>query len=232
MGLFGGGGDQKVEQKAPDWLRPQLFNYGNLLAQELAPGGQLGANAPMGPSPLTQRGIDLYGQTGPYDLASQYQQNVLGGQYLGLSPQFQQAVMDPAIANVAGRFAQAGRYGSPASQEAMAEAGMRALAPYYGQERGYQQQASVMLPALQAQQAGQFTTGGALQEYWQNPMLNYLTRVQPLMGGGGYGVTTQNQPGGGWQGALGGAAGGAMMGAQFGPWGMAGGALLGGLMSI
>lgn len=59
---------------------------------------------------------------------------------------------------------------------------------------------------------------------WQN-LNNYASTVYGLPGG--YGTQTSTQPGGSrMQGAM----GGAMAGSQFGPWGMLGGGILGGLL--
>lgn len=183
-----------------------------------------------------QQALAAMGNVQPYQQAQGYFGDVASGQYLGLNPELQRAVMDPAIANVASRFAAAGRYGSPASQTSMAEAGMRAMMPFYDQERTRQGQANLMLPQLQQGMAGQLQQAGAY-----NPQLDYMSRIAPLISTGMAGGMRVQQPGGGsdWRSALGGAAGGAMAGARLGSvvpgigtgFGAIGGALLGGLIS-
>lgn len=186
-----------------------------------------------------QQALAAMGNVQPYQQAQGYFGDVAGGQYLGLNPELQRAVMDPAISNVASRFAAAGRYGSPASQTSMAEAGMRAMMPFYDQERTRQGQANLMLPQLQQGMAGQLQQAGAY-----NPQLDYMSRIAPLVSTGMAGGMRVQQPGGGgggWKSTLGGAAGGAMSGAKIGTMlggpgigtaaGAVGGALLGGLIS-
>lgn len=191
-----------------------------------------------GPPPPSyeQQALAAMGNVQPYQQAQGYFGDVASGQYLGMNPELQRAVMDPAISNVASRFAAAGRYGSPASQTSMAEAGMRAMMPFYSQERTRQGQANLMLPQLQQGMAGQLQQAGAY-----NPQLDYMSRIAPLVSTGMAGGMRVQQPGGGsgWQSMLGGAAGGAMAGAQLGSvvpglgtgMGAIGGALLGGLIS-
>ena len=193
-----------------------------------------------GPSPLTQQGIAAYGNVNPYEQGMGYQQDVLAGNYLGMNPQMQAAVMDPAMANVASRFAAGGRYGSPASQTSMAEAGMRAMMPYYDAERQRQQQASMMLPALQQGMAGSLLQGGQLQEgydqmaineamerYYYNPLLRSTQAVAPFMGGAPTQGSTTMGGGNALQGALSGGLGGAMMGAAVPGFGAGPASLLG-----
>jgi hypothetical protein len=146
--------------------------------------------------------------------------------------------MEPAMENTASRFAQAGRYGSPGSNQQMAESGMRALAPYWNQQQGRMMQAAGAIPQLQDFQARQQLAGGSLAEsYAQQPITeamnrwNYnqeqpLNRMQgwgslygPIQGAGGY-----QAPGGGsgLAGALGGGLTGLSIADQFG-WGGGGG---------
>ena len=256
--MSGGGGGGDVEMKMPDWLRPAGYTYGDILGTELGSIGNHSENIRpffpgqtyAGMSPLTQAGIDQL--TGPggsaAGMTSDYFSRVMGGEYLGMNPAMQSAVMNPAVENVASRFAQAGRYGSPASQEQMAEAGMRAMAPYYDAERQRMGQAAMMLPGVQNQYAQNLLTAGgigegyeqagideAMQRHYFNPVFNYLGQAAPLFGpGSGYGTQAQNTGGNTLPGMVGGALLGSQLAGPFGlPMGVALGAggLLGGLMS-
>ena len=269
MSLFGGG-DTEVEMRMPEWLRPAGYSYGDLLSREIGSiAGGTGQNAMpffpgqtyAGMSPLTSMGMQHY--LGPMASAagqsSNYFADVMGGQYLGMNPQFQNAVMNPAIENVASRFASAGRYGSPASQSQMAEAGMRALAPYYDAERQRMGQAAMMGPQINQQYGqglfglGQIQEGydqqginEAMQRHYYNPNINYLQQISGLFSPGtGFGSQNTNTGGMTLPGILGGAMMGGSMGAAhpllgagagsvLGPAGWAGiglGGLLGGLMA-
>ncbi len=258
----GGGGDtqQEVINRPPPGFDDAFWTMGqqaNQLLQNWNPQYYPGQSY-VGANPYTSQGLNAMGQ-GAMDpnsglgSAMNYYRGVMGGDYMGLNPAFRSAVMEPAMENVASRFEQAGRYGSPASVQSMNEAGMRALAPYYDAERTRMGQAANMLPQLEAQRYQQLLGAGqglegydqqALQadmdrfNWEQNQELARLGQIAPLLGvGSGYGTTqsTAQQPGGS---PIAGALGGGILGAQLaplmglaGPWGLVGGALLGGLLS-
>ena len=202
-----------------------------------------------GQSPYTQQGLQ---QLAAGVQAPEAIQATARGDYLGLSPAFQQAVMEPAIENVAGRFNMAGRFGSPADIQAQQEAGMRALAPYYSQERARQLQSAGLLPQYERANIQGLLGAGAGQEAFQqqaineamarfeynrDPLLNRMRAITPLFGmpvagGTTYGSGSVGGGGGpsGTQRALGGAAAGAAAGSTFGPWGTAIGGVGGGLL--
>ncbi len=239
--MAGGGGDTKVSNAPPRMAENAYWNYftnqfgGQYPGVEEAIKGWQPTFFPgqtyAGMSPETQSGLaGLYGTTQPggaFGQAQQYFGDVARGNYLGMNPAMQNAVMNPAMDAVASRFESMGRYGSPASQEQMAEAGMRALMPYYGQERTRQGQAAALLPQL-GMQAAQTRMGvGGAREAWQQKgideaMQRYnfeqnlpVSRLQTLGGlltpTGNYNVQTTNANAG--VNPLAGALGGASMGA-------------------
>ena len=116
-----------------------------------------------------------------------YLSSVLGGDYLGMNPSMQQAVMNPAMQGVNDQFNSMGRYGSGANQQQSQFAGMQALMPYYDAERQRQQQAAQLLPQAQANDYQTQLQGGQLQEqYAQQPIdeamqRNQFANQQPLM---------------------------------------------------
>ena len=126
--------------------------------------------------------------------------------------------------------------------------GLIHLAGLYGDIGDQQFRAGSLAPSYQAMQYGDIDrmlqSGGMIEDQaqrlidadvnrwnfgqsapWQN-LGNYANLIYGLPGG--YGTTTQTQPGGS---RLAGAAGGAMSGAALGPWGALGGAVLGGLLA-
>jgi hypothetical protein len=229
--MSGGSKSQETKVEMPGFMKSA--------AKPLAQGiGQLSASdTPLyaGPSDYTQQAIAGMGSPGGYGQAIDYYQQAAQGDFLGLSPEFQGAVMNPAIENVASRFAQSGRSGSPAAELSMTEAAMRSLAPYYADERRMQQQAAAALPmAYQDLYRSQMAAGeaeqGLAQQQLENqrfdPQYDLLQRQIGLLGGlpmvGG--TTTAQQPGGS---PLSGALGGAAIGSTFGPWGAAIGGGLG-----
>ncbi|MGD9168563.1 MAG: hypothetical protein PVI97_00700 [Candidatus Thiodiazotropha sp.] len=249
--MSGGGGGGETKTEMPKWMKetakPLAADIGSLSSTPFFP-GQTYAD----PSQYTQQGIAGMGGI-DYQPTLDYYGGVLEGGG-GLTPDFQQAVMEPAVENVASRFAAAGRYGSPASVQGMTEAGMRSLAPYWNDQQRRQMQAAAALPMAQQDLWRSRLMAGGLQEMWDqkgideamqrhyyDPRYQLLQQQMGLLGGlpGGGGIVTQN-PGSGsaLAGGLGGAISGGMAGgmlagteagAFLGPWGMAGGALLGGL---
>ena len=135
-------------------------------------------------------------------LSEQYSKDVLGGDYLGLSPAMQNAVMNPAMDATASRFAQMGRYGSPASQSGMMQSGMEAMMPFYNAERGRQENAAGRLPGFDDTRFNRFgpLAGSDMGQQqlgideemnrWnfdQNDYLNRMTQFGNLLGvNGGY----------------------------------------------
>ena len=108
-----------------------------------------------------------------------YWSSVMQGDYLGLNPAMQQAVMNPAMQATNAAFNQMGRFGSQANMENTAEAGMRALMPYYNAERDRMGQAAQFLPQLQSGQLQQQLGGGQLEEsYAQRPIDEAMQRHQ------------------------------------------------------
>ena len=108
-----------------------------------------------------------------------YWSSVMQGDYLGLNPAMQNAVMNPAIQATNAGFNQMGRFGSNANMENTAEAGMRALMPYYNAERDRMGQGAQFLPQLQAGQNQQQLAGGQLEErYAQQPIDEAMQRHQ------------------------------------------------------
>ena len=237
------GGPEKTSSTTlqPWYMSRPLGQYANQLRDFEDPGffpGQTYA----GQSDLTAQGIGGLGSV-DYSGTRDYFNRALGGEFTQLNPQFANAVMEPAMENVASRFEQAGRYGSPASQQQMAESGMRALAPYYDAERSRQQQAALALPGLDEQQAMQQLRAGGMEELWdQKGISEAMARhdypyaelqrfgqlLSPLSLGSGAGYTQQTVPGGSQlAGGLGGALSGAMAGAAHPLLGAGAGTMLG-----
>lgn len=254
--MSGGGGGGSTEVKLPKYanqaLKPyagELQNFGQQYDPEFY-GGQMTA----GMDSFTQgaaQGMGNFSTQGSQD----YFQNSMQGNYLGLSPEMQSAVMDPAMDAAAGRFAQMGRYGSPASQQSMAQAGMQAAMPYYNQERQRQQQSAQMLPMMQQMQNQQQLAGGQINEgYAQNQINEDMARFNfeqnkpydimqkwsslygPLPGAGSTTTTSMddgssaaNILGGGLMGS---ALGSGIQGAAFNALGAGSGAMSGPLMAL
>ena len=233
------GGDGGSEQKT------KMPGYITNPAKKIS-GGITGIEAYEGPihagmSDYTQQAMQGMGAPGGYDQSIDYYQRAAQGDFLGLSPEFQGAVMNPAIENVASRFARSGRSGSPAAELSMTEAAMRSLAPYYADERRMQQQAAAALPmAHQDLYRSQLAAGGiqegfdqrAIEQDRYDPRYDQLQRQIGLLQGipsSGGTVAVQQDKGS----ALAGAAGGAAMGTAIMPgWGTAIGAGLGLLGSM
>lgn len=234
--MSGGSKSQETKVQMPGFMsqaaRPLAAGIGTLTPYE-------GPLAP-GMSGYTQAGMEGLGAPGGYDEAIDYYQRAAQGDFLGLSPDFARAVMNPAIENVASRFAMAGRSGSPASVQGMTEAAMRSLAPYYSDERRMQQQAAAALPmAYQDLYKSQLAAGDISDVYGQreieegryDPTYDLLQRQIGLLQGVPFagGTTVAQQPGGS---PVAGALGGAAIGSQWGPWGALAGGGLGLLGSV
>lgn len=167
-GSSGGGGDTKTQTLPPPQLKESYSNYGNQLSGFMQnPGGAFAGYqgptyAPI--SPYTQQAVSALANPEAYNQAQGYFSDVANGNYLGLNPQLQRAVIDPAVMASNNSFNALGRFGGAANQEATQRAAMQALLPYYNQERGLQQQAAGLLPSLQQGQAGALQSAGALQQ--------------------------------------------------------------------
>ena len=112
-------------------------------------------------APETQQALQLQAQRAQagspvLSAAQQYAQNVLSGNYLNAgNPYFNQVVQSVTSAvkpQVDSSFIGAGRYGSPAYNDTMAQAIANAIAPYafnnYSNERNIMQQTQAQAPAL------------------------------------------------------------------------------------
>ena len=165
-------------------------------------------------------------KSGNLGASEDYYESVLAGDYLGLNPAMQQAVMNPALDQVASRFNAAGRSGyNPANIQSQNSAGMAALMPFYNAERGRQGEAAQMLPGIDDARMGRNMMRGEMQmgdrqkridddiyrhDFRNNNWLERMQRFSELINPGtGYGTTTAEQPGGSM---LSGALGGGLMG--------------------
>ena len=137
-------------------------------------------------SPYSQNAINQMGNFSSQP-SQDYMSSVMGGDYLGLNPSMQNAVMNPAMSAVNDQFNSAGRYGSAMNQQQAGQAGMSALMPYYDAERQRQQQAAQLLPGMQQNDIGMQAKGGIGQEhYGQQPIdqamaAHQFQQDQPLM---------------------------------------------------
>ncbi len=263
-GSSGGGGDSKTRTEPSRHLAPSYREYGNQLLDFMqGPGSAF--DQYQGPtlsptSPYTQQAVSALADPSQYLGAIDYFGDVASGQYLGLNPAMQRAVIDPAVQASNAAFNQMGRFGSPINQEMTQEAAMRAMMPYYDAERQRQGQAAGLLPQLQQGLAGQLGQAGqleqgigqrdiqeAMNQFYQgtyDPRLGALQAYGGLLTPGSqYSVTTQSGPGGGSP--LAGAIGGGLMGAGAagalpasmlaaipgGGWALAGLGALGGLLA-
>lgn len=240
----GGGETQSTQDISPYSLKSSIhFNRGLWDVGEKA---MFPDQTYAGPSEYTQQGIAGLGNV-DYSPTLDLYRNTIGGDYLGLNPAMQRAVMDPAIENVNARFGAAGRFGDPANAFMAQKAGMQSLMPYYDQERTRQMQAAAAFPMAQEQLyrsqlgAGQLQEGyeqqgiqEAMQRWYDDPKLRQLQQWQqlyPNIGFPGGGVTSSSvdQSGGsslagGLGGALaGGAAGAAGASSLWGPGALAAG---------
>ena len=235
---FLGGGDSSSEVKPPGYTEDANRQYWDRLAKGQfsgSPGfwesynpqmyqGNMVANQ----SPFTKMALRRMG--GQSNAASKnYYKDVLAGDYLGLNPAMQQAVMDPAIQQTNNAFNQMGRFGSQANMENTAQAGMSALMPYYNAERARMGSAAAALPQLRASQNQQMLQAGQLQDQYKQSKIDekmyrndfknnkWLDRMQQFQGLLGApingGTTVSSQPG---QNPFQGAFGGGLMGAAFG----------------
>ena len=185
----------------------------------------------------SQRALSGSGVTrAAQDNASQ----TLRGDYLYGGPGFN-AAFDAAsrriLPQVDSAFNRSGRYGSGLAQTAQTQALGDIFAGMYGQERNNQMQAMGMSPVLANQdyldidrlaQVGdqrQEQNQLMMDEPWQR-LQRYQSFINPVMGVGGSSTSTQPM----YRNRGAGALGGAMMGSMFGPFGMAAGGLLGGLL--
>ena len=146
---------QAGQNNIPGFMQPAMSEYyggleGNSFMRQYDPeyyGGQTYADVPSYYQNAMQdyaaSGSDPNSATGQ---SQQYNQDTLAGDYLGMSDPMMNAVMNPAMDATASRFAQMGRYGSPASQSSMMQSGMEAMMPYYNAERGRQDNAASNLP--------------------------------------------------------------------------------------
>lgn len=249
------GGDSGEGPKTPGYVKRATKPYAAELSQfnkNYNPefyGGTMSA----GMDPYTESAVGRMGQFSTQP-TQDYLQSTMQGDYLGLSDPMRNAVMDPAMDSVAARMASMGRYGSPASQAQMLKAGMGAVMPYYNQERGRQQQASMVLPGMQELEMQKQLQAGGIREgfeqrgieedvarfnFEQNKPYNIMQKWASLYAPLGASGTVGGTPGSGSRlaGAAGGALSGAATGAALGTAvpgignvaGAAGGAAIGGL---
>jgi hypothetical protein len=189
--------------------------------------GQGGANVGLGAGGL---GVDAFGQYNNADLG----RRTLGSNlYLGERQLGQQAA--GMMGDIGSQYGQLGLGGLDAMNTLYGNIGQNqfragSLTPTYsGLEYGNMDRLIGVGDRMQGQ--AQDIIGGNMQRWgfeqqapWDS-LNNYANIVQGLPGG--YGTQTSTQPKGS---RLAGAAGGAMSGAALGPWGMLGGAVLGGLL--
>jgi hypothetical protein len=204
-----------------------------------------GGTPVVGFSPQTQQGLDMATQRATngspvQQNANTYAAGLLNGDYLNSNPWLDQTFNRAAMGTrnqLASEFAGSGR-DVGASQFLRGEQLNNLATGIYGgaydAERNRMQQGLSMAPGLaQAdyQDASMLANVGSQIEGLQreqaqqpgNTLDEYLARLQGFPGG----TVTQSQPM--QRNVLGGALGGAQAGAMLGPWGMLGGAVLGGL---
>lgn len=261
----GGGGGGTSSQKVEPWAGQEPFlrdlykkaerTYLDVPSSFYP--GQTYANL----SPETQQAISQMSNPenmGVTDASRQNLIDTMSGKYLYGGEGFNkalQAAKNRILPDIQSRYARAGRFGSGLGREAEARAIADAFASQYGNERGLQQQATLLGPQTYAQGvggiAGLSRQAGSIKEaqsqeaideairrheFAQNNPWNRLSNYASIIyGSGSPGSTTQTSPYAGSRaaGALGGAIGGAYLGTQIpavGPLaGAVGGGLLGGL---
>lgn len=229
----------------PGYLRPYV-NHAAGMTHELYNGrGQVAPITPF--SSQTETALQMAEQRAlagsPVNQAAQnYATKTLGGGFMGSNPWLDQTFnkASNAVTNqVQSNFGLAGRNVRGADAAGIAQEGYNDLAAQiyggdYQAERARQQQLVPFAGQLASQDyadigqlAGVGTQREALQREYDNAegtaLDQYLARLSGLPGSTVTGVTPTERN---W---LAGAAGGASMGSMLGPWGMLGGALLGGL---
>ena len=244
-----GGGDQESEYKPPGYTEDANRQYWDRLAKSQYGGSpgfwdsynpqQYQGNMVARQSPFTKMALQRMGNFNN-NRSQNYYKDVLAGDYLGLNPAMQGAVMNPAIEGTNAAFNQMGRFGSQANMENTAEAGMRSLMPYYNAERARMGQAAEALPQAQAFQNQQMLQAGGQQDAYKQSKINekmarqdfknnkWLSRMQayqgllgaPIQGGTQVNSGMQQNP---IQGALGGALMGGAIGNAWPGGGAAGG---------
>ena len=163
-----------------------------------------------------------------FGLAQQYTRDQVNGDYLGLNPAMQQAVMNPAMDEMSSRFAKMGRSGmNPNNTQAQLSAGLGALMPYHDNALNRQMTAAAALPGFDTEAMNrQQYAGDAFMAQKQNRINDDIYR-QDWQNGGKYLDKMQNwqgllnpdsslrtQPGAAGPDYLGAGIGGALMGSQ------------------
>lgn len=260
----GGTKTVQTQSSVPDFIKP-FYERGLTEAERLYgepgpsyfPGSMVAGMAPETQSALSMARNRALAGSPLRDQAQQYTQDVLGGEFLGPNPFFQQ-MYDPAARqvtdSVTSQFARSGRLGSGAHADVLSrnlgDLAGRLSYDNYAQERARQDAAAQLAPAMgnldysdiarlsqvggareahaQAQLQDQANRYQFEQERPQQKLANYLTAVR----GGTFG-STQETPVFRNQGAgfLGGALGGAQLAGLTGVnpiFGAIGGGLLGG----
>lgn len=216
----------------PSFIQPYLrdaaagassqWQMGNLMSQDQLAANQMVRERAAGGSPLINS-------------ANNYVNTSLNGGFMGQNPYLESTFNRAAGAvtnQVQSNFARSGRDPRGIDAAGFAQEGYNDLASQiyggaYDADRN-RQQASLLYAqplanqsyqdAAQLGEVGRMTNPGTALD-------DYIARLNNLSGG--YGVTTNQQPT--QRNALAGALGGASAGAMLGPWGMLGGAVLGGL---
>lgn len=231
-----GGGTQKVDNAPWRGAQPHLINIferagGLSEGSGLAPLSGLTAEA--------QKLISHRARTGSplTDSASQGLLSTMRGDFLDLSknPAARDA-MDMARSKINSQFG-GDNFGNSAHQEWLGRGLLSAASPFYESERGRQQQAFGMAPALAANDytdLGMLGQVGLQQDTRAQMQMDdpwtQLQRYQGLVTGGAGGASTQTQPlhSNRLGGLLGGAAGGAALGSMMAAPGATGLAAVGG----
>lgn len=255
-----GGGNPTTVQKADPWegaipyLRSGLEDAQTLYATQrpeyyqgstvadFTPGTEMSLNAMAGRAMMGNPLLPA---------AQQSAMRTLEGDYLS-GDDFMRAYGNDITDAVSSQFAKAGRFGSGYHAKTAADQlGSKAL-QLYDAERGRQQQAMQMAPALaQADYAdidrlraafapydqlnqAKLSDDVARWDFYQNrdqqALQNYMNMALAAGGQGQASTATTPSSSGGAAGAMGGAMAGAQLGSMFGPWGTAIGAIGGGLL--
>jgi hypothetical protein len=198
--------ETKTSSGPPKWAKPYLTGAADQISGVVgANQGNLDQIAGQMRGYLPGLGAKAFGENAGLNAATGYATDVLGGKYLGQNNPYLNQMADTARGNVMdsinSNFAMGGRVGSNLHMEdlgkGMAEAELGLRYQDYGNERNQMTQAAGMMPGLNASQyAGVMPYTAMSQAAAGTPYMGIgnLGQIGGLFGG--YGTTTQQQPGG------------------------------------
>lgn len=216
----------------PAYLQPYLQNAAQQATSMYGQGPQLSADQQNANQMVRTRALN---GSPVVDSAQNFVNTTLNGGFMGQNPYLDATFNRAAGAvtnQVQSNFGTSGRNPRGIDAQGIAQQGYSDLANqiYGGQYNAERQQQLAALGYAQPLANQTYADAAQLQQVGQqmnpaNSLDDYIARLSQI--GGGYGTTSNTQPT--QRNLLAGALGGASAGAMLGPWGMLGGAVLGGL---